>query len=470
MQNGFLAALGTLVIGAGMAHAQTPYYPPAYVPVTYWGQPGQPVARASVSAPLHQTRAADEPIHHVPMVPAALAQGQDDKRDPAAFPAAPKDAAPTTAPATPMFDATGIGSAWLWFGAEYLLWWVKDGPLPVPLVTTGSAADALPGALGQPGTIVLFGGDDLNYQDFSGLRLTLGGWLDGGQSFGLETSAFFLNQRSVNFRINSDGAGSPVIAVPFQGVGGAQNSELLSAPASIVGPLTGGINITSQSQLWGVECNSLFNIMRNGTWAVDLLAGIRYLDLEENLKIAYHSTITVGGIAAVPATANDIFQTRDQFYGAQIGARAGYRTGRLSLDFTGKLALGNTHQVVNISGSQTVSIIGAAVLSATNPGAIFTQLTNLGRTAQDELTVIPEFQLLVGYDLRDWLRLTVGYTFLYWDEVVRPGDQVNSQLNAGAGVAIPLAIGNIAQGFPAPSFNRTDFWAQGISFGLDLRY
>src|SRR5690349_12072152 len=49
------------------------------------------------------------------------------------------------------------------FSADYLLWWVRKGPTPGPLLTTGSADDAIPGALGQPNTVPLFGDGGLNY-------------------------------------------------------------------------------------------------------------------------------------------------------------------------------------------------------------------------------------------------------------------------------------------------------------------
>lgn len=41
--------------------------------------------------------------------------------------------------------------------AEYLLWTIKENPLPAPLLTTASYSDSLPGAIGQPGTHVLLG-------------------------------------------------------------------------------------------------------------------------------------------------------------------------------------------------------------------------------------------------------------------------------------------------------------------------
>lgn len=66
----------------------------------------------------------------------------------------------------------------VWGGVDYLLWWVRPGAAP-PLVVTGTAADPFPGALDQPGTRVLFGGNTgLAPDASSGVRLNLGTWLD----------------------------------------------------------------------------------------------------------------------------------------------------------------------------------------------------------------------------------------------------------------------------------------------------
>src|SRR5262249_54853952 len=47
----------------------------------------------------------------------------------------------------------------IWGYTEYLLWWIKPGPLSTPLVTTStdSPLTALSGNLGQAGTQVLWG-------------------------------------------------------------------------------------------------------------------------------------------------------------------------------------------------------------------------------------------------------------------------------------------------------------------------
>ena len=48
--------------------------------------------------------------------------------------------------------------------AEYLLWWTKDAPNQVPLVTKGF--------VGNPGTEVLLGGTDVDFGARHGARLT----------------------------------------------------------------------------------------------------------------------------------------------------------------------------------------------------------------------------------------------------------------------------------------------------------
>jgi len=68
------------------------------------------------------------------------------------------------------------------------------------------------------------------------------------------------------------------------------------------------------------------------------------------------------------------------------------------------------------------------------------------------------------------LRLSVGYNFLCWSSVVRPGDQIDrvidvSQIPNSGLNATPTGLLR-----PAPLVRATDFWAQGITFGVEFRY
>jgi hypothetical protein len=84
--------------------------------------------------------------------------------------------------------------------------------------------------------------------------------------------------------------------------------------------------------------------------------------------------------------------------------------------------------------------------------------------------VVPEVGLDVGLRLAPWARARVGYSFLYWSGVVRPGDQVDRQVNprlvpTDQDFGLP---GGPAR--PASQLNRTDFWAHGLNFGAELTF
>src|SRR5438132_1512329 len=159
------------------------------------------------------------PMKCVPWVVAAVCLGPATLRaqDPVP-PAVPAPSAPpaTTAPAAPLAAPTfqpywGPAEpydAWahrMWITNEYLLWWVKNGPLPVPLITSSNAADV--GTLGQPSTQVLYGGRSIDYGAISGYRLSFGSWLNWDRTFGLDSRWIFLENKAVTAVARSNVAG-----------------------------------------------------------------------------------------------------------------------------------------------------------------------------------------------------------------------------------------------------------------------
>src|SRR5262249_46381240 len=159
---------------------------------------------------------------------------------------------------------------------------------------------------------VLFGGSGVDNEERSGGRFTAGYWLNRSQTVGVEGSYLFLGSRSVNFAAGTPGAGPFVIARPFFNViTGAEDSELVSVP----GLLTGAVGVSLSSRLQGAELNGVCNLCCGCSGRVDLLAGFRYLRLDEGLGIAENLAVAPG----VPVTGgtnflvNDQFDTRDQF-------------------------------------------------------------------------------------------------------------------------------------------------------------
>jgi hypothetical protein len=344
--------------------------------------------------------------------------------------------------------------------AAYLLWWVKDGPLRFPLVTTGNPTlGGLTGALGQPGTAVLFGGNGLDYGAASGLRVNAGVWFGECQRRGLEFGALFLTTQKTDFFAATNSAGVPPLYIPaFNAVTGAEGRLVVGDPALA---FAGNVGVNSESRLWGFEVNGSRRLA-SGWLDCRLLAGFRYLSLDEELTITNTSAdLLLGDVV----TLRDRFATENQFYAGQIGARVGVERGYWTAGLTAKMAFGWTHEVVDVAGS--AAQLGS--LAGPLPGGFFAQATNTGRRSRDEFAFVPEVNFRVSCRLLECLCVFAGYDFLYWSRVARPGDQIDRVLNLTQSPV--LGTGTLAgPARPAPLINSTGYIAHGLSFGLELRY
>ena len=348
-----------------------------------------------------------------------------------------------------------------WARAEYLAYWVKNAPLPISLVT---------GDPNNPTQELL--NSDQNYGMASGFRISLGVWLDPDNNLALDTNFFSLQRRSRTFSASSDDTGNPTLAFPYinQTPGTTMNMIFITSP----GLMTGNVSVTSTMQLWGAEMNGAIALWQyrdvgNAYPSFELtgLVGLRYVDLLENLNISSMSTVLNMNPVAM-LSLSDSFNTRNQFYGGQIGSRINWRSDLFALDVTGKLAIGATHQSVDIQGTSTQTG-PPGVLTGTFPGGLFAQQSNIGRVSTNQSSVIPAVEMKLSMFLTSNLRAFVGYDFMYWTQVLRPGNQIDRNIN----LTQSTVFGNgalLGAANPAPLFSRSDFWAQGITLGFEFRY
>jgi hypothetical protein len=327
----------------------------------------------------------------------------------------------------------------LWVRGEYLVWWGKSASLP-PLVTTGTIAN--------PTANVLLGGD-VAPNAHSGGRFSLGWWCSPCRDEGLEVTYMFLGNEAVNFYRESPT--TPLLARPFYDTENATPSRILVA---VPDGQTGWINASLANELNSVEAIYRRALIRQCSHEVDLLMGYRYGQFDENFRMDTSSTI---GTATLQVT--DQCRTTNEFHGAEVGFATRTRCDRWSLELLAKFALGGTQSRVNISG--------ATVPASVPSQGVLALASNSGSYSENNFSVIPELGVTFGYDLTCRLKATLGYTFLYWSQVARPGDQIDTNLNLSQ---VPGGV--VTQGVPSPLFNfrTTDFWAQGISAGLDYRF
>jgi len=350
----------------------------------------------------------------------------------------------------------GSTDARFWFNAEYLMWWTQGQSLPVPVLSTGPLDD--------PTTRILLGGSDPLHDELRhGARFTVGTFLDCEQRFGIEGSYFFLANRTDSRQAGSSGApGAPVTGFPFATID--PTGKTTESFFTLANPPRFSSNTTLEmsTRLQGAELNGLYRLGSGGRSSFALLAGFRYLDLREDMVLHTLSP-------AIPPTPVDDFnivdhfQTRNQFYGGQLGLRYEVNQGRFFVNGTGKIALGGVQQLVNADGLFATTLPAGTTVT---PGGFFVAQTNSGRHARDQFAWVPEVTINVGANLTDHVRASVGYNFLWINNVVRPGDQVDRVQNptqfAPTGLVGPAR--------PAVPFNDTSFWAQGFNFGLEFRY
>lgn len=363
-------------------------------------------------------------------------------------------------PPPPLFRGDSATNPGFWIGTEALIWWTKNQPLSVPLLTTGPASAGMnAGGLGVPGTVSL--NQSLNYDVQGGFRLFAGGWFDPAHTWGLEGSIFVLGQSCASFGVSDrSGTGATIINEPLGG------SPPFTTLVSYPGLESGNATVSTTTQLWGLDLNALYNLYRGANWNVTLLAGFRYLRLDEELDIVANSNLfttttytdNFGNVLATAppgssVTVVDQFGAHNDFYGGQIGIRGDYNWNRWSFSGTGLLAIGATHESVWVNGTTTVYPVNgqATPLAGGNYATL-----QIGRYTQDRFAVAPELKLSVGYQFTPTLRGTLGYDLLFLSDVLRPGNQIDNTFDGMNHPNIP--------------FKSSTFWSQGLNLNLEFTF
>jgi hypothetical protein len=351
----------------------------------------------------------------------------------------------------------------LYASADYLLWWTKGDHLP-GLVTTSDpgTTQANAGILGLASTHVLFGGDETNDGYRSGARFTLGTWIDPCQRAGFEVTYLKLgdSDQSANFNSNT----TPILGVPFTNVlTGNADAILVAFP----GISTGTIGVSAVSSFDTLEALFRRNMYQSCNAGMDFLLGYRYARLNDTVTMNDSVTgVGEGGIVPVGTTlaVADRFASDNTFNGVELGFNGQYRKCAWTVDMLMKLALGSTYTNTNISGSTKTTSAGVTTTSA---GGLLALSSNSGTFTSNQFSIMPELGLTVGYDFTSRLRGTLGYSFIYWSQVHRAGEQIDTNINPNL-FPPPVATPGVKQ----PQFLNAanDFWAQGLNVGLDYSF
>ena len=360
-----------------------------------------------------------------------------------------------------VLDGGGPSPADFFVETEYLLWWANRPRIPA-LATTSDGTG--PGFLGQPGTSLLLGPGTFGPALRDGLRVRAGGWLDSCGGHGMDASFFFLGRRAETRTFD----GLPTLTRPFFAPNfDAEFGEVVALPNLSRGSLT----VEADSFLWGADVNYKHALCRTCDRTTAWFAGYRHLNLTETLTMTEAITAT-GPLATDPVGTSvlvqDRFRTNNAFHGGQVGYLTSRRFGRWEVDVRASVALGVNVQTLDISGFQRRTRPGQST-DVFNGGLLATG-PNLGRFKSHRFSVAPEATVSLGYAVTPRFKLTAGYNFLYWSNVVRPGDQIDRVVDVSLVPNPPAGVPFSGQNRPMPLFRQSDFWTQGITFGAQLRW
>ncbi|WP_345683887.1 BBP7 family outer membrane beta-barrel protein [Novipirellula caenicola] len=355
----------------------------------------------------------------------------------------------------------------LWIRGEYLYWEASGMDTP-PLATTSpdGTPQASAGILGESGTTVLFGNGELNDGGHSGFRGRAGFWITPQGSFAIEGEYFGLFGDGDSYAAAGDG--TPILARPFFDTTTNREAAQLVSYGNVV---SGALRIDSDTDLQSAMVNVRAALMPTYMGynsgepdRVDWIIGYRNLQLEDRLSFSESLSSQVVGEPDTTVRSEQ-FHTENRFNGLQLGMIHQATFDRAWLESTMRVAVGTNSQRVNISGSTTLTDNGVA---ESYPGGLLTQTSNIGSYREDEFTMIPELGVTLGVRVTSWLHATVGYSLLYFPNVVRAGDQIDPTVNSNLIPEPSTPVTGSRR--PQYRFVETDYWAQGIHFGGQLQF
>ncbi len=363
-----------------------------------------------------------------------------------------------------------MGPQKLTLSGEVLLWWTQAARQPV-LVTTGTSVGN--GALGSPDTRVVYGGDTRATSVSPGGRFGFDYQLGDDRRWALDGRLFYLANAGRDFRTDTNEY--PFLARPFTNANTGQPfSEIVAAP----GLATGGVVVRPRTQVWGADINLVRNLCPcDPCNSLSIFGGYRYFHLGDQLTVTEtfqrtgNSPSSIGLPGSLSGVVNDDFRTDNNFHGPQIGLMGERRFGRFFAAGRASVALGTVFQTVDINGGQ--QILTAAGAQTAAGGLLAISGANIGRRSRSEFGVLPEAGLTLGVYVTPRLKLGVGYNFIYLNNVLRAGDQIDTSLDVNRIPNFPLpngaapALNGVR---PLPNFRSTDVFTQGISFSASYTW
>ena len=335
----------------------------------------------------------------------------------------------------------------MWMRFELLLWWHKGRDLPA-LVTTDPIGEDSTTAGILPGAEVLIGDEEKDSELTAGGRFDIGYWLDADRCFGIGDRFFALGDEEL--RLRADSTDEPVLAIPFFDARDDANNALLVA---FPGLRSGQINVRGDTSVLGNDVYARMLVCQGSGSRLDFVTGYHYSRINDDLRIRTRTNINeVGG--SIPfgtrTRVSDDYQTSNSFHGAILGFLYEAECDCWTMQGLARVSLGNMSETARIDGSTRLTAPGLPPQST--QGGLFTSGDSRGSFSRNEFSTVSEVGLRLGYRWGPCTQLSLGYSFIHWNDVLRASDQINTRVGAVGDQQFRLT--------------GSDFWVQGINVGL----
>lgn len=312
-----------------------------------------------------------------------------------------------------------------WVNPSLELAWLSTRPAPgsVRLRVRDGTGGTIPGPV-LPGCELT----DNTFQ--GGFGLSVGRFIGDAHTSAVEGSFFTAGGGGRTFDAFSPGM---VVSFPH----GTSNStpEILILPPGF-DSFVGVFPATFSTWFTGADANYRHNLYCSANARLDALAGYRFAYLRDEVFLG---SFPNGGSDAFLRNRAAVSNT---FHGGQIGLAGEVRANRWYLSGAAKVAFGG------VTGNTTATGLFAGAEGRTADG--FVRLAALTASHHTDFAVLPTVSVNAGRQVREHLRVFVGYSFQYLSRVTRLGDVLD-----------PDATGTAA---------TTDFWVSSLNLGLELRY
>jgi hypothetical protein len=323
-----------------------------------------------------------------------------------------------------------------WVELEFLLWWREGRDFPA--LVTGA-----PGTLSDPASPVLFGGGQLSEQARPGGRLQFGMWLDDCQCLGVGGRFVSIGTARTRFDLVGAPNDDQFFARPFFNTNQTNALVVHNAGAAI-----GNLNLVTDSEFMTADAFLRCLVMRTGYSRLDFLFGYQFGRLDESLLI---NSVTLPPTPFLAVT--DSFVTRNEFHGGQFGIQGQYLWGIIGLELMARFGFGNMHQEATLEGNSSGT--------SPNSGLLVQQSQNEGTYQRDVFSYMHDTGLRLVYFPTERVKLSLGYSMLFFSDVARPGDQIATNVDGS-----PFGLDSV----PPFKFESTHFFAHGLNLGLECRF